>query len=347
MVGFRERNLAQSRDCFTVAPMGISALQPRAGYLNTPRLIRVSFSNPTRQTTIMAHLSPSAIFSPSVARQQLAAAKDWNYIDSWLSSKFNGKTPPPFERNNETLKALLALAALNETADEERELLARVEAKALQELQAKDEADPNAQLLHCIKESLTREGQTSLDALSALSVAINQPVPDIEQLGRSIIDLQVSAHDLDQASERVSILEKHLNDELNTINTLVKELQSDAYQPSPDLTKQTIDYQRKTKALASKLPELKDRVASLSASRGNSKVTIQDVKAEENKFKNLMTLVKDLEVQVKSYHGLPQDTDLARLELESTRVELRDLTRQRDSMFEGLVERETPRKTRS
>jgi HAUS augmin-like complex subunit 1 len=57
--------------------------------------------------------------------------------------------------------------------------------------------------------------------------------------------------------------------------------------------------------------------------------------------------VKDLEAQVKSYHGLPQDTDLARLELESIRVELRDLTRRRDNMFEGLVERESPKKSRS
>jgi HAUS augmin-like complex subunit 1 len=128
---------------------------------------------------------------------------------------------------------------------------------------------------------------------------------------------------------------------------LIKDLQSDAYQPSPDLTKQTIDYQRKTKALASKLPELRDRVASLAASLGNRKVTIQDVKAEEEKFKSLLSIVKDLEVQVKSYHGLPQDTDLARLELEGVRVELQDLRHQRDSMFEGLVERETPRRGRS
>jgi len=295
----------------------------------------------------MAHLSPSAIFSPSVARQQLAAAKDWNYIDSWLSTKFNGKTPPPFERNNDTLKALLALTALNETADEERELLARVEAKALQDLQAKRETDPNAQLLNSIEESLTREGHASLEALSTLSITLNQAIPDVEKVGRSIIDLQVTAYDLDQASDRVSILEKHLASELDTINALIKDLQSDEYQPSSILSKQTLDYQRKTKALASKLPELKDRVTSLSASLGNSKVTLQDAQREEEKFKNLLAVVKDLEVQVKSYHSLPQDTDLARLELESVKVELQDLTRQRDSMFEGLVERETPRKIRS
>ena len=293
----------------------------------------------------MAHLSPSAIFSPSVARQQLAAAKDWNYIDSWLSTKFNGKTPP-FERNNDTLKALLALAALNESADEERELLARVEAKALQDLQAKQAADPNALLLQSIEEFLTREARTSLETLSALSVTLNQPIPDTVKLGRGIIDLQVAAYDLEQASERVSILENHLNKELERINQLIEELQSEAYQPPADLTKQTIDYQRKIKVLAAKLPELKKQVASLSASTGGSRVTLQDVKAEEEKFKDVVATVKALEAQVKSYHGLPQDTDLARLELESLRVELQDLSRQRDTMFEGLVERETPRKLR-
>jgi HAUS augmin-like complex subunit 1 len=336
-----------------------SGTAPQAGLVPetktlTPPSIHLSTYPPTillrdchTTATTMAHLSPSAIFSPSVARQQLAAAKDWNYIDSWLSTKFNGKTPPPFERNNDTLKALLALTALNETADEERDLLARVEAKALQDLRAREEVDPNAQLLISVEESLTREGQTSLEALSTMSVTLNRPIPDVEQLGRSIIDLQVSASDLDQASERVSVLETHLNNELETINALIKDLQSDAYQPSSDLPKQAIDYQRKMKALVSKLPELKDRVTSLSASLGNSKVTVQDVQAEENKFQHLLAVVKDLEIQVKSYHGLPQDTDLARFELESVRGELQDLTRQRDSMFEGLVERETPRKTRS
>ncbi|TVY59292.1 hypothetical protein LCER1_G000091 [Lachnellula cervina] len=295
----------------------------------------------------MAHLSPSAsaIFSPSVARQQLAAAKDWNYIDSWLSSKFNGKTPPVFERNNDTLKALLALAALNETADEERELLERVEAKALQDSQAQEDANPHKQLLNSIEESLTREGQTSLEALSSLSVSLNQPVFDLEKLGRSIIDLHITSNDLDQVADRVSILEKHLKGELEKINSLITDLQSDAYQPPSELAKRTSEYQRKIKGLAAKLPDLKERVASLSAATGTP-ITIQDVKNEEDKFKALMVTVKDLEAQVKSYHGLPQDTDLARLELEGLRVELRELTRERDSMFEGLVERETPRKPR-
>ncbi|KAH6677520.1 hypothetical protein B0J14DRAFT_476038 [Halenospora varia] len=293
----------------------------------------------------MAHLSPSAIFSPSVARQQLAAAKDWNYVDSWLSSKFHGRTPPAFERNNDTLKVLLALATLNESADEERELLARVEVKALQDLKAREEGDPNTELLNSIEESLTREGHASLDALSSLSVTLNQPIPDIEKLGRTIIDLHISSFELDQAAERVSILGKHLKGELERINGLVEDLHGEDYQPPTDLTRQTADYQRKIKGLAAKLPELKDRISSLSAASGTP-ITVEDVQVQEQNFRDLMSTVKELEIQVKSYHGLPQDTDLARLELEGLRVELRDLTHQRDSMFEGLVERETPRKPR-
>ena len=295
----------------------------------------------------MAHLSPSAIFSPSVARQQLAVAKDWNYVDNWLSTKFNGKTPPPFERNNETLKGLLVLAALNESADEERELLARLEVKELQALQRNGDAESDTELLTSIEGSFTTEGETSLEALSSLSVTLHQPIPDTEKMGRAIIDLRVTCHDVDQASDRVAILEKHLNGELERANALMKDLQNDAYQVSPDLSKQTVDFQRKTKILAAKLPEFRDRVASLWVSAGRSRIRVEDVKAEEENFQDLLSKVKDLETQVRSYHGLPQDTDLARLELESVRVELRDLTRQRDSLFEGLVERESPRKSKT
>jgi HAUS augmin-like complex subunit 1 len=295
----------------------------------------------------MAHLPPSAIFSPSLARATIAAAKDWNFVDAWLSSKYAPKSPPPFERNSETLKALLALAALNESADEERELLGRVEARALQELESIHAADSHAELTAAIEENLTREGESSLDALANLSIVLKQPLPDIERLGKGVLDLQVTIYDLDQASDRITMLEAHLNDELENINDMIKELQGDAYQPPSEMTKQTIEYQRKAKTLASKLPELRDRVSSLAASSGSTNITIQDMTTEEEKYKEAMSMVQELELKVKSYQGLPQDSDLARLELEGLRIELRDLTRQRDSMFEGLVERESPQKKRS
>jgi HAUS augmin-like complex subunit 1 len=85
---------------------------------------------------MQAPLSPGALFSPSKARALTAQAKDWNYVDTWLSAKYAPKSAPPFERNADTLKALLALAAWNEAADEKRDLMGKLEVDALKDLQA-------------------------------------------------------------------------------------------------------------------------------------------------------------------------------------------------------------------
>src|SRR3546814_5108209 len=71
----------------------------------------------------LQHEDPSgpASFSPSVARIAASTTRDWADVDSWLASKLPaGRAPPSFERNSETLKALLSLSAHNEAADDER-----------------------------------------------------------------------------------------------------------------------------------------------------------------------------------------------------------------------------------
>ncbi|KAG9249146.1 hypothetical protein BJ878DRAFT_537574 [Calycina marina] len=311
------------------------------------------------------HLSPAAIFSPSLARLQATTSKDWAYIDAWLSSKLtlssNSNTIPkipPFERTPDTLRALLALAAFNEAADEEQGLLASAASNELSlalaqsqsQFRSQTQLAPENDILANLEAHLTPEGSRALETLASLSQpeSLNVAAPDTELLGRRMINLQITANDVAQASERVAILEAHLNKELERLQVLVGELQSDAYQGPPGMGKESVDYQRKTKVLAANLPELQERIASLTANaRREDKISVQDVKGKEERFKKMLGVVKDLEKQVKSYHGLPQDTDLARLQLESVRVELQDLTRERDAMFEGLVERESPKKTRS
>ncbi|KAJ8063822.1 hypothetical protein OCU04_007681 [Sclerotinia nivalis] len=294
----------------------------------------------------MSHLSPETIFSPTVARQQLAAAKDWSYIDNWLSIKFANQAIPSFERNPSTLKALLSLASINETADEEQELLVRSREKALTAIQTSLENDPNAEILHTLEDSLTPEGQTSLETLASLSTTLNLSTPSPELIGRKLLSLQTTSYTLSQASSRVATLQRSLTTELTNLSTLIASLQSPSYQAPTDLPKQTVDLQRKAKILTSKLPEIRERIAALSSSSNTStpKITVETIKAEEEKFKEWLKRVKDLETQVKAFHGLPQDIDLARLELESLRMELGDFTRERDGLFEGLVERESPKK---
>lgn len=287
----------------------------------------------------MAYLSPEAIFSPSVAKQQLAAAKDWNYIDDWLSVKFQGKKPPSFERNNDTLKALLALATFNDSADEENGLLKRVETKTLEELEAAETQEPHIDLINMLEQSLSREGKLGLEALSNLSVVLNQPIPKIDRLGRSLIDLQVICNNLDHTNDRINSLETHLNYELENVDKLTQELQSQAYQPILDPAKQATHYQRKLKEMSNKIPELRERVTLLSTSVGQPTTTLHDIISEETKFKNLLTVVRELEEKVKGFHNLPHDKNLARLELEAVKVELHNLSRKRDDMFENLVQK--------
>ncbi|RKF83905.1 hypothetical protein GcM3_006009 [Golovinomyces cichoracearum] len=288
----------------------------------------------------MADLSPAAIFSPSVAKKQRAIAKDWSYVDDWLVAKFKGKLPLSFERNGDTLKALLALASFNESADEEDALMLRVESKALENLQKEAANDRNRDLIELLDRSLTRDGKSSLDAISNLSVAINRPLPRIEALGQKIIDLQVENDILDQTSDRIKILETHLNTELENIDILREDLHSPSYQPKADLVDSVINHQLKIKEIISSLPERQDRLALLSTTYANQpKITIQDVNLAENKLKELSNVVRELEKQVLSFHGLPKDTNLARLELENKKAELFSLIKTRDEMFEGLVEK--------
>lgn len=290
--------------------------------------------------------STSTIFSPTLARQALATTKDWNYIDAWLSRHFAPGSPPAFERNADTLRALLALAAVNESVDEENDLLSKADARCLSELRRNVELDARGDLLGSLESNLTTEGKKGLDALSETAAAINLPIGDTEQMATRIMNLHSTTFSLEQIGARIDVLIDHLQRELDLGTSFLQELDSDKYQSPPNLGKQTTEFQRKTKLLTAKLPELRERISTLAACEGTARPTVQDIGAEEKEFRSIEVLVKDLEGQLKSYHGLPHDTDLARLELETLRAELMALKKERDGMFEGLVERESPKKQR-
>lgn len=297
----------------------------------------------------MAQSSPVAIFSPTVARQQRATAKDWSYIDAWLSRTFLkvNKTPPTFERNGDTLKALLALASHDEALQEERELFAALEVKALGEYESclQEQTEHDARL-DDLDEALTKEGKSALDALACTSVDLNPSKAYTENMLRSILELQGQTFDLVQDTQRIEALEANLKRELVTIEGVIEELRSSTYQLPLVTSVSTQDNQRKIKHLTSTLPEMKARLAALSAGSSLPKPGIQDIKRDEEMYMEELKVVKTLEEEVKSFRGLPHDVDLARLELEALRVELRDLMKERDSLFEGLVERESPVKER-
>lgn len=315
----------------------------------------------------MARLPPdTAIFSPSVARLAASAAKDWDYVDSWLASRYNGRTPPQFERNPDTLKVLLALAALNETSDENRRLVGQVEATALKGItaardanhanrRAGDEAEqgPTTDLTSfkdaiyaAIEDSLTREGKTALDAMASSAGHLGMAFPESARLARALLDLQTRVFDLEQAVARVGTLQRLAKSEAARLDELLTDVRGDEYRPPSDLARQNLDLQRKIKTIAKKLPEMQDKVASLARTVGVPDPTIQRVKQEEDKYLEILDLRRRLDQQVNEFEGLPADVDRARQQLDRLGEELRGITQRRDAVFEGLVERETPRKAR-
>jgi HAUS augmin-like complex subunit 1 len=122
--------------------------------------------------------SPAKVFSPTAAKAASLQQKDWAYVDQFLATRFAPNPVPKFERNTDTLKALLALANANEAADEEKALERGVKEKALDELKKRDVATEEARrgngepLLVGVEEHLTPEGKRCLNSVALLSVAL-------------------------------------------------------------------------------------------------------------------------------------------------------------------------------
>ena len=310
----------------------------------------------------MSHIPPPSvpvIFSPSVARAAASAAKDWSYVDSWLLSKYAPLhlKVPSFERNPDTLKALLALAAANEAADDSRQQITDIEVAALAKLTSPS-ASPSAStsatyqeakksILSALSASLTLSGKESLTSLSALSQILSLPASQAGplHLGSSLRSLSTELDNLEQARHRLDLLNLHITRATASIEKLLAQLCRDSgYSPAAGLAKENLEVQRRIKVLAGQtLPQLRERMASLvsaaSAERDEGGVvTVEQVRTKQEACLELLKRKHEVDVQAETFYGLPPDTEQARWELEALREELRSLTSRRDGAFEGLVE---------
>lgn len=279
----------------------------------------------------LAHL-----LSPSKARIHLAQAKDWAYITTWLATKYSPSTPPPFERNEGTLKILLALAALNESADEEKEVLAKVERDALRELNGETGGDPDTEVLSAVEKNLTRGGRTSLDVLASTSVAVGGPPAEHEMAG-NIIELTTAEFDMQQQVQRVEAMQTHLARELSALHEQLAEVRGEVYQAPANMSQKTSEWTRSSKLLNIKLAEYKDRLTVLEKGKAPT-LSIPQMVEEEKDVLELQENSEALEGRVSAFKGLAPDRELAKLEVERVRRELVGLERKRDGLFEGLVE---------
>ncbi|KAJ9256826.1 hypothetical protein DTO207G8_2429 [Paecilomyces variotii] len=281
----------------------------------------------------------SPLISPSKARQAAIQAKDWAYINSWLARQYAPNPVPPFERNEDTLKTLLALAAANDTADEEAALFHRAREEALQGLKAREKAEPpqKKEILDEIEDYLDEKGAKSLDDLAATTVALG--TLGAEDVTHAIIELTTEEFDAAEQVRRVEDLQNYLEKELDSLRRQLEELKTnEAYETPPDILAQSAEWNRGTKILGTKAGEYQSRIASLERTVNARGPTIQQLMEEEQCVLRLKETVSTLEGRLKAFHCLPPDVDGAKLEYKRLERELNQLIRRRDRMFEGLVE---------
>ncbi|KAJ4164116.1 hypothetical protein LMH87_005802 [Akanthomyces muscarius] len=298
--------------------------------------------------------APASMFSPSVARIAATEAKDWSFVDCWVAAQFPDRQPPPFERNADTMRALLALIAFSDTASEEAHLIARVDRDALRELPRNADSAGNTtlvtpsamreSLLHIIEQELPKEGRIALDSMSSMALSTKISLPEPEHLGAAIIGTQSAIFEVEQMASRAESLGRNIHSEIVHANNVLKTMQDEVCSVPEGLAKRNLELQRTVKAMTAQVPEFGRRIASLKSATASSDFTVHDILREEDDFIALVENKKELENRISVFRGLPSNPDLARDELNAYRRELQGIMSQRDAAFRGLVERETPAK---
>lgn len=282
------------------------------------------------------------LVSPAKARQAAIQAKDWAYVNSWLSRQYNPKPVPPFERNEDTLRTLLALAAANDAADEEATLLHRAREEAVQGFKAREEAEDKQklELLDEVEMCLDDKGRQNLDDLAETTAVLGALSTETTDLGQSVIELTKEEFDTREQMSKVETLQKYLERELATLQEQLETLKSDeAYDTPSDLPALTAEWSRGTKLLTAKMGEYRDRIASLERNR-HREPTIEELIVKEEVVVQIEQMVKTLENRIRMLHDLPGDIPSARSQYRQLERELGQLIQQRDSMFEQVVDRD-------
>lgn len=286
----------------------------------------------------------TALFSPSKARLAQAQAKDWVYVDAWLARKYSGSRIPEFERNDETLQALLTLAAANEGADEERAAVGRVEREALRGLRGRDGAGGGGgglrgDVYEVLMRELSERGGESVDVLAELGVLLHvSGDAGVVDLAVAVTDLQTEEFELQQQLRRVEDQRKALQREAIRLKALLRDLKDDAFHPPPDLVEQTADWTKNAKHLKAKISEYDERLSSLRSADSYSP-SLEGVARQSEQLRVLQQKLLGLETEMRAFQSLPSNVREAKVVVEEAREELRGLMGRREGLFEEMMGR--------
>ncbi|RAH84506.1 hypothetical protein BO86DRAFT_446472 [Aspergillus japonicus CBS 114.51] len=276
----------------------------------------------------------SPLFSPAKARQAAIEAKDWAYVNSWLSRQYAPNPVPQFERNEDTLRTLLALAAANDTADQEAMVVHEAREQAVQAFQFQEQGEEpkKIEILDEIELSLDESGRQGLYDLAETTAVLGALSTDAVDLGQSIIDLTTEEFNVQEQMSKVEALQNYLERELATLRTQLDDLQNnEAFQTPADLPAITAEWTRNTKSLSAKASEYRDRISSLLRNRGKEP-RLEDVMAKEADVIMLLGTVQNLETRITVLHELPEDVPGARTKCKELERVLSRLVRERNAI---------------
>ncbi|KAK5129493.1 hypothetical protein LTR08_003216 [Meristemomyces frigidus] len=279
-----------------------------------------------------ADWTASALFSPSKARAQQAQAKDWAFVEAWLAKRY-GKRIPTFERNEDTLQALLTLATLNENADEQRVLIEKVEKTALQATAKRAQGDDEhyGSLLN----SMGDGGCHALSTLAESAVLLGSS--DTSQAAENICVLTAKQFELAAQVQKVNVQHLALQREHARLQALLEDLSQDSFSAPSEMAEQTAEWTRSTKHMKAKITEYEERLGALRSAPSPSP-SVEEVKRSVDELQVQRTRLSELSTELSAFESLPADTNGARTKLENTRTGLRTLTTRRDGLFEALVD---------
>ncbi|PHH83953.1 hypothetical protein CDD83_2734 [Cordyceps sp. RAO-2017] len=280
----------------------------------------------------------AAVFSPSFARVAASTARDWSYVDSWLVSKFSaGRHAPVFERNQDTLKALLALIGANEVADEDYSLLGHANASAFQGLALRRVFEPlrtefekpvtrhewlRNDLLTAIHRCLPKEGKNVIDCLVNLVDQTGDEFHGLEILGRRIVCLQASRFEMEQTVVRLESVQQYVQRKYDDASELLGTWQSDCHKPPSGAAKQNLDLNRKIEGMRVKPVEPRNSSTVIDKSTYAPYPNVEDIVQEEQSLLALMSRKTELDAHIATFDGLTSHTDRARLKLAAFRSPL-------------------------
>ena len=274
----------------------------------------------------------SALFSPSKARAQQAQAKDWAFVEVWLAKKY-GKRIPTFEKNEETLQALLTLATLNESADEQRSLIERVEKATFQATAKRVEA--NEAHYSAVLRNLGEGGNETLSALAECATLLGNS--DVHRAAETICALTAERFELATQVEKVRVQQFTLEREHVRLRAIMEDLSNPNFIAPSDIVEQTSEWTRSTKHTKAKIMEYEERLGVLRSAPSPSP-SLEDVLRSQEELSAQRMRLSEVTTEFSTFDSLPSDARMARLKLENARGQLRTLTTKRDELFEGLVD---------